>query len=59
MEERPKGVRRERQATHPVRSLQRFIVRGRARQTLDDRPAEEILGYDKNGLPGGGRTSSA
>jgi len=29
-----------------------LIARGRARPILDSRPAEEILGYDENGLPG-------
>ncbi len=28
-----------------------IVARGRARPTLDSRPAEEILGYDEQGLP--------
>ena len=31
--------------------LDEIIARGRARTTLDRRSAEEILGYDVNGLP--------
>ena len=31
--------------------LQHYIDRGRTRPTLDERPAEVILGYDQNGLP--------
>jgi antitoxin VapB len=31
--------------------LQAIIDRGRARRTLDDRPAEELIGYDADGLP--------
>jgi hypothetical protein len=31
--------------------LQRYIDRGRRRATVDDRPVDEILGYDEHGLP--------
>jgi antitoxin VapB len=31
--------------------IQEIIDRGRARPVLDDRSAEEILGYDEHGLP--------
>lgn len=46
-------ARVRRQASMGARSadLQRYIDRGRARATLDDRSAEEILGYDEHGLP--------
>lgn len=32
-------------------NLQRYVDRGRQRATLDARSADEILGYDENGLP--------
>ncbi|MEV4421656.1 type II toxin-antitoxin system VapB family antitoxin [Patulibacter sp. NPDC049589] len=31
--------------------LEGIIARGRGRPVIDDRPAEEILGYDDRGLP--------
>ena len=31
--------------------LAEFIRRGRARAVLDDRPTDDILGYDEHGLP--------
>lgn len=31
--------------------LERYIARGRARATLDTRPADQIVGYDADGLP--------
>ncbi len=34
-----------------VRDLRRYVERGRARQVLDERAAEQILGYDEDGLP--------
>lgn len=36
--------------TRDGRDLQRFIEKGRARRTLDDRTADQIVGYDDNGL---------
>lgn len=33
-------------------ALQTYIDRGRARPILDHRSADEILGYDADGLPG-------
>lgn len=47
-------VRIRRQASVAARTgdLQRFIDRGRLRAALDERSAEEILGYDEDGLPG-------
>lgn len=44
-------VRLRRQARTSGSDLQRFIDRGRARPTIDARPAEVILGYDQDGLP--------
>lgn len=32
-------------------ALRDIIQRGRSRPVLDDRPADEILGYDSRGLP--------
>ncbi|MGC3954955.1 MAG: type II toxin-antitoxin system VapB family antitoxin [Propionicimonas sp.] len=51
MAERLARVRRQRSVASRAADLQRFIDRGRQRVTLDDRSAEEILGYDENGLP--------
>lgn len=51
MSERLARVRRQRSVASRSADLQRFIDRGRQRSTLDDRSAEEILGYDENGLP--------
>lgn len=50
MSERLARLRRQAAAASRTVDLQRFIDRGRARATLDDRSAEEILGYDENGL---------
>lgn len=46
-------TRLRRQASVGARSadLQRYVDRGRQRATLDARSADEILGYDENGLP--------
>lgn len=46
-------LRLRRQAAVGARSidLQRYIDRGRQRAMLDDRSADEILGYDEHGLP--------
>lgn len=38
-------------ASEPRKDLSDIIARGRARRTADDRPADEILGYDSRGLP--------
>lgn len=51
MSERLARLRRRSSAAGRTADLQRFIDRGRQRAVLDDRPAEEILGYDENGLP--------
>ena len=49
LEERLVVVRARARATPP--GLEAIITRARARQTLDTRPEEEILGYDVSGLP--------
>lgn len=51
MTERLTRLRRQDSAAAHVSDLQRFIDRGRRRITLDDRTAEEILGYGEFGLP--------
>lgn len=51
MEERLARVQRVRRRTDRGASLYRYIERGRARKTLDDRSVDEILGYDSDGLP--------
>lgn len=48
--ERLARVRRQRSvAARP--DLHHYIERARARAVLDDRDADEIMGYDENGLP--------
>lgn len=50
IEERLASLRRRRSvASRP--NLAEIIARGRARPVLDDRPDDEILGYDEHGLP--------
>lgn len=51
MEERLERIDRERRRRGRRPSLQRYIERARARGVLDERPAEEIVGYDAQGLP--------
>ncbi|BDZ66356.1 type II toxin-antitoxin system VapB family antitoxin [Agromyces mangrovi Wang et al. 2018] len=51
MEERLRRVRAT-DAQRAVRDeIAAIIARGRARAVLDDRSAEEIIGYDEHGLP--------
>lgn len=50
IEERLARVRAQRTAA-PAQDLRAIIERGRARETLDARSVEEILGYDDLGLP--------
>jgi antitoxin VapB len=50
LEERLARVRARRTPGAEV-PLRKIIERGRARQTLDSRTADEILGYDHHGLP--------
>ncbi|KGN31355.1 antitoxin [Knoellia sinensis KCTC 19936] len=50
IEERLERVRHQTRAAR--RSVgEEIIARGRARPILDERPVDEILGYDENGLP--------
>ncbi|MBN9105063.1 MAG: type II toxin-antitoxin system VapB family antitoxin [Propionibacteriaceae bacterium] len=51
MAERLTRLRRRASVSARSADLQRFIERGRQRVTLDDRSADEILGYDEDGLP--------
>ncbi len=51
IEERLHRVRAQVAATTTVDGLEDIIARGRARQVLDERTPEEILGYDASGLP--------
>lgn len=51
MAERLTRLRRRASVSARSADLQRFIDRGRQRVTLDDRSADEILGYDEDGLP--------
>lgn len=51
MEERLRRVRAS-GAEQAVRDeLDAIIARGRSRRSLDDRGADEIVGYDEHGLP--------
>ncbi|MFT4296891.1 MAG: type II toxin-antitoxin system VapB family antitoxin [Micropruina sp.] len=49
--ERLARVRRQASVGSKATDLQRYIDRGRRRELLDERSAEEILGYDEHGLP--------
>jgi antitoxin VapB len=51
IEERLARIRAQAAAQTTAGDLRELIARGRARVTLDDRSAEEILGYDGAGLP--------
>lgn len=53
IEERLARVRAREAATHDddLTFLRGVIERGRARPVLDARSAEDILGYDEDGLP--------
>jgi antitoxin VapB len=51
MSERLIRLRRQAAVRSSSQDLQRYVDRGRARPTLDERSAEAILGYDENGLP--------
>lgn len=51
MAERLTRLRRRASVSARSADLQRFVERGRQRVTLDDRSADEILGYDEDGLP--------
>ena len=49
--ERLERVRARLAAQANADDLQGIIARGRQRMTLDQRPVDEILGYDDQGLP--------
>lgn len=51
IEERLLRVRARSTAVAADDVLHAIVARGRARATLDQRSAEEILGYDERGLP--------
>lgn len=51
IEERLSRVRARGEATLVADELRLLVLRGRARADLDARSAEEILGYDEDGLP--------
>jgi len=51
IEERLKRVRAQAAAELGADDLDAIIARGRQRRMLDERTAEEILGYDEIGLP--------
>ncbi|HMS36583.1 MAG TPA: type II toxin-antitoxin system VapB family antitoxin [Arachnia sp.] len=51
LRERLTQVRRRESMRDRTSDLQRYIDRGRRRATVDDRPVDEILGYDEHGLP--------
>jgi antitoxin VapB len=51
IEEQLKRVRAGRRAAPRAADLQELIDRGRARKVLDERSADQILGYDADGLP--------
>jgi antitoxin VapB len=50
VEEQLALVRRRNEVAGAV-DLSRIIARGRQRRLLDDRPDDEILGYDEDGFP--------
>jgi antitoxin VapB len=49
--ERLARVRARRNAAGQAAELNAIVQRGRARSMLDDRTAEEVMGYDDRGLP--------
>jgi antitoxin VapB len=49
--ERLARVRARRNAAGQVAELEAIVERGRARRTMDERSADEIVGYDAHGLP--------
>jgi antitoxin VapB len=44
-------VRRPSNSAARAAEIEALVRRGRARQLLDARSAEEIIGYDEHGLP--------
>ena len=51
IEDRLRRIRARERSTPQEVELHALIRRGRAREALDDRPAEQILGNDEHGLP--------
>lgn len=51
LSDRLSQVRRQASMRQRADSLHCYIDRGRQRALRDSRPAEEILGYDQDGLP--------
>ncbi len=51
LEERLNRIRARKALTTAGDGLDEFIHRGRQREVLDHRPADEIVGYDEHGLP--------
>ncbi len=51
IEERLIRIRARKSASAPDLGLDEFIRRGRERAVLDARSADEIVGYDEDGLP--------
>ena len=51
IEERLARVRARNRAAPAAEELEEVIARGRARTVLDDRTAEQMLGYDSGGRP--------
>ena len=51
IEERLSRVRARQHAAQDMSSLYDIIERARSMPTLDDRSADEILGFDEDGLP--------
>lgn len=52
LEERLARIRGTNRPSVVETELRRIIERGRARATYDARDADELLGYDDDGLPG-------
>ena len=50
MEERLEKIERARRVADDRPRLARYLERARARAVLDDRSADEILGYDEHGV---------
>lgn len=51
IEERLARVRARSSHPRPPTSLRSIVERGRARSSLTDRSAEQVVGYDDDGLP--------
>lgn len=49
--ERLARVRARRDAAGQAAELDAIVQRGRARQMLDERTPEDVVGYDEHGLP--------